>query len=876
MFFSKTENDRSGLCQSREFIQHALAKVLSPEAHFLQLLKVKLGEKREMNMKILAVVTCLILAVMMIAPTVTPVHASPAVMNTIQFKYYSSADSLFTALLEPDSLGGVDSMQWPLTYSQYQNVLNNPAITVEPVVEAGEFELAFNNNVTDGVPATMAAGIPRDPMNFTDFRNAMNLLVNKVAVITGPTLQGFATESDTQVPTPLMQAYVNTAVSGPNYPWVFSVPKALTILWNGGWFNHTIYTTAQNLINVQAAGGLTGNLTGSGNGPYTGNGNTVVYPLNDPNGQAYWQDGVIDPNGAADAAFAGQSIKTLWGGVRSNDARIDLGNNFCAELKAIGCPYVENLFPTLTALRPYVLAKQQYDFATLGYSFGAPPNWWYSELTPAGIYANGPNPYLVNDWNTTNYAYASFTDSNPATFTADEETVQYNLVMESFFVPVYCPATYCAYVQGLLGQIDVLGQGTQSNGGMAENWITLDTRANAPLSTTVYTLGLYNPPDMINPIFQDTVFDFQVSDEIFTYPIGGNPYTIAVGSAITGAPGASDVPWMAYAWKTELVNDPYNPANPQWTNVTLWLRNDITWQDSAPFTDLDLNYTIYINSFYGDAYDNSAMIFAANVSAPGTPDAPYEAPVGSPNYAAPYFKQDVTPLDPTGNYTCSILVSTPSWLNLYLPLYQTVPYHIYKYIQPSNITFAEEGASTDGLHGLWPGQGATVVQPNPIGLTLASLADPTSTLVGTGPFSYRAGSMGSPPASSFAPGGGITLDAYPHFFMTVAPSAISFQYKWLNTSPSQQPSGGYYKIGLPDLVLMANAYGTTGTPPSTVSVSSNSGAPHTWNPAADLTTPAGVVGLSDLISLALHYGWYYGNYSYNAPYPASEIANGGP
>jgi len=197
---------------------------------------------------------------------------------------------------------------------------------------------------------------------------------------------------------------------------------------------------------------------------------------------------------------------------------------------------------------------------------------------------------------------------------------------------------------------------------------------------------------------------------------------------------------------------------------------------------------------------------------------------------------------------------------------------LYKFIVPSNVTDAENGVSTDGLHGLWPGQAAVtgnVLSGAPF--TLSQLTtDPGTTLVGTGPFMYRHGSTS---ASDFAPGGAITLDAYPGFFLTPAPGAIALKYTWLDTNAADQPSGGYYKVGLADLVLLANAYGTTGTPPSAVSISGTPGAAHTWNPGADLAAPSGVIGLSDLVTLALHYGWYFGNYSYEAPYPPSEIAN---
>jgi len=417
--------------------------------------------KKGFAMKILAIAACFILLVIFVAP-ISTVNATPggAVMNVIQYRFFDDQYSLFTALLTPDSQGGVDVMGWPLTQAEYQTVINNTGIVVEPLSEAGEFELAFNNNYTDGIRMDR-----RSPMNFTDFRNAMNCLVDKQGVIDGPTLQGFATECDTQVPTPLMQAYVNPAVSGANYPWKFNVTEALQILYNGGWYSHTVYPTLADLIT--AYGGGTGPLSSAG-----GTASGVVYSGNDPNGQ--W--GGSDPKATANAAVANTPIAALQGYVRTADARKDMGDYFCAELKAIGCPYIETYEPSLTALRPYVFAAQLYDFATLGYSFGAPSNWWYTELTPAGIYANGPNLYLVQDANLTKYAYAAYTDPNATSFDADQMQVQYILVMESYLVPCYCPATYCAYKTGLLGQIDILGQGTEANGAMSENWITLDSR----------------------------------------------------------------------------------------------------------------------------------------------------------------------------------------------------------------------------------------------------------------------------------------------------------------------------------------------------------------------------------------------------------------
>jgi hypothetical protein len=61
-------------------------------------------------------------------------------------------------------------------------------------------------------------------------------------------------------------------------------------------------------------------------------------------------------------------------------------------------------------------------------------------------------------------------------------------------------------------------------------------------------------------------------------------------------------------------------------------------------------------------------------------------------------------------------------------------------------------------------------------------------------------------------------------------------------------------IGLSDLVLLANAYGTSGIPP----VPFQLGGLHVWEPGCDLAPPASVVGLSDLVTLALNYGKHWG------------------
>jgi hypothetical protein len=60
---------------------------------------------------------------------------------------------------------------------------------------------------------------------------------------------------------------------------------------------------------------------------------------------------------------------------------------------------------------------------------------------------------------------------------------------------------------------------------------------------------------------------------------------------------------------------------------------------------------------------------------------------------------------------------------------------------------------------------------------------------------------------------------------------------------------GDYKVSLADLVLLANAYGTTPSSPWGTGL-------HQWNPNADIDGNL-IVGLTDLVILALHYGQHY-------------------
>jgi hypothetical protein len=183
-------------------------------------------------------------------------------------------------------------------------------------------------------------------------------------------------------------------------------------------------------------------------------------------------------------------------------------------------------------------------------------------------------------------------------------------------------------------------------------------------------------------------------------------------------------------------------------------------------------------------------------------------------------------------------------------LYDIVPQHIYQYITVNN-------NGVNGHHGEWPGQSAlpsevATSQPlNPNPFTYAQLTGPGGeqyTWVGTNVWRYHANSYVS------GVGGGLTLDAFPNFWMNRVSGETDWNYYWQAGAPRQV--GAYY-VRLSDLVMLANAYGTTGTG----AVPWIIGGVHVWEPGCDLAAPTGVVGLTDLVALAVHYGQAWGDYT---------------
>jgi ABC-type transport system substrate-binding protein len=321
---------------------------------------------------------------------------------------------------------------------------------------------------------------------------------------------------------------------------------------------------------------------------------------------------------------------------------------------------------------------------------------------------------------------------------------------------------------------------------------------NYPTVNTI-RYGTMRPPEAINPIFSSWLWDYEVCDRLYTGYLTINPYKPTTAGK---SPAGGDMPWMCYDWKYELM------ANGN-ANVTLYFRDDITWHDGQPFTVDDLEYTIFLGAAYGDSWGYSDMIHVTN-----------------------FVKWN--------NYVCSIEFDFPSIWSYLTCNYDIIPKHIF-----DKIDIPSPNDYESGHHGYWPGETALAAQ---VHAPLTFPIHPEDTWVGTNMWKYRTGSLVK------GAGGGITLDAYNGFWMKILQGDIDLAYKWNST---KAPLGGYmgnYTIGLPDLVMLANAYGSNGTGEVPFSL----GKRGDWEPGCDLAPPSGVVGLADLVTLARNYGKSWG------------------
>ena len=489
---------------------------------------------------------------------------------------------------------------------------------------------------------------------------------------------------------------------------------------------------------------------------------------------------------------AGQDLDPLLAYVRIDIARKTLGEQVVRDLKKLGIPVTLTEGGSEVCYTP-VYVNRKYHLYTAGWSLGRYPLWFYSFYNPIGIYAGGPNLYQIDDSDVIPWTEEVYPKAQSVAQSMNAAKMcQYYQVMKAYCIPVWSSASYYAYRKGFVYVPATQGYGLTTG----LDFVFLATyHQNYPTVNTI-RYGTMNPPVALNPLFSSWLWDYEVVDRIFTGYMNGNPYKMTPGKS----PAGGDLPWMAYDWKWEI-----DPTDGNAT-VTLWFRHDLKWHDGVPFTVDDLNETIELGKYYDDSWGYSDFIH-------------------------------VIGFEKIDDYTCKLHFDMQSIWALYTANYDMVPKHIYGFNSGKHHPLpTDSDFYSGGPHGYWPWKDDTVTP----------VSDPAQVWVGTGMWKYVPG--------THVPdvGGGILLTYNPDFWMSIAPGDIDFAYTWTSTTP---PSGGSYKIGLSDLVLLANAYGTRGDGEVPLKVPGTKGA---WNPGADLAAPSGIIGLSDLVTLAKNYGKTWG------------------
>ncbi len=96
-------------------------------------------------------------------------------------------------------------------------------------------------------------------------------------------------------------------------------------------------------------------------------------------------------------------------------------------------------------------------------------------------------------------------------------------------------------------------------------------------------------------------------------------------------------------------------------------------------------------------------------------------------------------------------------------------------------------------------------------------------------------------------GGSLVLKRNPHYWMeTPLLGDVDFKWKW---EDGPKPRSGYFKVDIYDVVMAAQAYGSSAT-----------GEPdEKWLAAADIAPPGGTINIYDIVTMAGNYGKQWGH-----------------
>lgn len=515
----------------------------------------------------LTVLTAAFVVLLAISAIPFPVRATPRTngprIDELLIKIYATDVAEFTAFEACD----IDLVDWPLgttEISKWTTAPYNETIVLDPYREIGLYEFDINNNKSMVSYPESTYGI--SPTWYPEVRHAIAHLVDKPYILT-TILGGYGAICESPI-MPWLRWYDPTMPTHPYDP-----AEACRILNAAGW-----------------RGSADPNL-----------------PPTDPNAKMKYPPGHLKAGQYVEDVLTRKPDHGLIFYRRSDDSkRRDAGNLLIygdathKGMESIGIPVEDNNVPRGTS-GPEVMYKKNFHIYTGGWSLSRDPDYLYDLYSIAFMnwditefaqnYDNVQDPLW--DQYVTRVKYAK---------TLDEAETYCHLALQRFgdqvfLIPVWTTLGYMAHKKPWhVVNVDSFG---------VRNWWNLYCINNPTIGVTGGTLkwGFKSDVELLNVIYSEWVWDWQVLDKLFDSLIAMNPLNIAV-----------DMPWMASDWTIGTWTNPDNGETASKISFTLkdgikWI-NPYTGTENSTVTPEDVKFSFqYVYDHVGWNYPAVADLY---------------------------------------------------------------------------------------------------------------------------------------------------------------------------------------------------------------------------------------------------------------------------
>ncbi|MCW3981457.1 MAG: hypothetical protein NWF11_08305, partial [Candidatus Bathyarchaeota archaeon] len=394
-------------------------------------------------------------------------------------------------------------------------------------------------------------------------------------------------------------------------------------------------------------------------------------------------------------------------------------------------------------------------------------------------------------------------------------------------IPLFSARSFWAYSTTLLAAVNMDGHGL-------ENKFFFINAYKADGSPIIW--GVTNPPNSLNILYSNWIYDFQGLDRIYDYANADlSPYNIAFDQ-----PGWV-IDWLADTWVdpddgfTKAKNfKQFRPDNyfvdaegNQLENVdadaylfSCYVEYIKCFSAGCCFNDL--HHFVKVNNYRVEIYYNARSYWLYTSASP------------------PLFPRSIWLNTSYGltenlveNFVVDTNLTTPGFLGLDSPLWI------------NSINGSASGLLTEWIDYHWELGDWYIDTPLVSGETVTvewyRFGDASGITLGDNPAQDVTIGCGQYYMTGFnyGTGGNMTAKRNPYYYLETPPLG-EFDFVW--------EEGGYYEVTIFDIVKAAGAYGSQGTRVPDKN----------WLPGADLAPPGGVIDIFDIVTIASAYGETFG------------------